>query len=103
MAIDRATIIRGPAIVTYDSQVMYTEDDIILRPILSRFDINTAAYGKVDERLDDIVYEVTFTPVGVWSYYSKLFPHTTPSIGSSIIGSTDKNLTINSIAGRLIT
>lgn len=103
MAIDRTTIIRGPATVTFDSQVMYTEDDIILRPILSRFDVGTSAYGKVDERLDDIIYEVTFTPVGKWGYATKLCPHTTPSIGSSIIGATDKNLTINTLAGRLIT
>jgi len=103
MSSNRTTIIRGPAIVTYDSVVMYTEGDITFRLVLTRADINVSAFSKVDERLDDITTEVSFTPAGVWAYRTVLLPHTTPSIGSSIIGATDKDLVIHTLAGKTIT
>ncbi len=103
MSISRTTIIRGPAIITYDSVVMYTEDDIILTPGLTTFDVPTSMFGKADVRLDDIVTEVTFKPVGNWGYRSVLYPHANPTIGSSLFGATDKDLTIQTLAGQLLT
>lgn len=102
-AIDRSTIIRGPAIVAYNSITMYVKDAIKVAMKTITFDKMTSSYGKVDEALSEIMYEITFTPAGKWTGLSTLWPHTTPSIGSSIFGATDKNLTIQTHAGQLLT
>ncbi len=105
MALDRTTVIRGPAIVTYDSQVFYTNDDI---KVVTR--VNTAPrsvdmFGPVAMMREQIITEVTFTPAGKWGYYAKLWPAAvlTPVPGTSLVGATDKNLTIQTLAGQLET
>ncbi len=103
MAFDRTTLIHGPAIITYDSQVMYTAGDIKVTPKLMTVDQKMSAFGRVGYRLDDIAVEITFTPIGKWAYYAKLLPHTTPVPGTSLAGATDKNVTIQTIAGVLET
>ena len=105
MTIDRTDIIAGPAIVTYDSQVFYFEGDITVRPVIDRFDVNVSAFGKVDERLDNITWEISGTPAGQWvaGHLSVLWPYQNPTLYSSVFGATDKNLTIQTLAGQLHT
>lgn len=103
MNIDRSNIVRGPAIVTFDSVVMYTEEDIVLSPGISTFPVETSMFGNVGDRLNDIVTEITFKPAGIWAYRSVLLPYTTPAIGDSIFGAADKDITIQTEAGQLLT
>lgn len=104
MAIQRQNIIRGPAIVTYDSEVYYSEDDIIVTPNIETMQIPSSVNGNEDERLVNITHEITFTPVGKWSHVKKLLnTFATPVIGGSIFGSTDKDLVINTVGGQKIT
>lgn len=103
MSIDRSTIIRGPAIVGFNSQMFYSKDDIVVSPQVKRFQVESSMYGKVDERLDDISFEISFTPAGEWEAISTLFPYASADIGASVFGAVDKNLTIQTKAGKLIT
>lgn len=105
MAIDRTTIIAGPAIITFKGVTLYTEGDIELSPGISYGEIKTAMHGKVDAFIDDIVSQIKFTPAGQWitAHLAVLWPHTNPVIGSSLFGATDSNVTIQTLAGQLIT
>lgn len=49
-SIDRTTIITGPALVTFAGQSFWSKGDIKLSPINKRFQIETAHFGRVDER-----------------------------------------------------
>jgi len=105
MTIQRSNIVAGPGILTFDSQVIYSADDIIATPNIDTFMIPTSMYADVDERLNDILWEIALTPSGQWKedHLSVLWPHTNPTIGSSIFGATDKNVVINSLAGQKMT
>jgi len=102
---DRTTIIAGPAIVTYNAQTFYTAGDITAKPTIKRFDISNSMHGKVDERLDTVLWEISFTPVGAWAAgpIAVLWPYQTPVIYSSMLGATDKDLVIKTLAGRSLT
>jgi len=103
MTIQRSTIIRGPAIVKFDGAVFYTEGDITATPDIETFEIPTSVFGKVDERVSNILIDIEFTPAGEWANLAKMFPHASPSIGDSIFGATDKNLVIHTKAGKELT
>lgn len=105
MTIDRSSIVLGPGIVTFDSQVFYSKDDIIATPMIDTFDVMTSMFGKVDERLDNIQWEVTFTPAGQWTagHIGVLWPYSNPVVGASIYGATDKDLVINGLNGQKMT
>jgi hypothetical protein len=95
----------GPGILTFDSQVFYSAGDIIATPTIDTFKIPTSMYGEVDERLNDVIWEITLTPAGQWSagHIGVLWPYTNPTIGGSVFGSSDKNVVINSLAGQQMT
>jgi hypothetical protein len=101
--IDRTSIVVGPGIVTFDSVTYYCKTEIVLTPKLGTFDLVSSMHGKYDIRLKDIIFDVTFTPVGKWAGLASLFPDGTPSIGSSLLGATDKNVVIQTLAGQQIT
>jgi len=102
MTIARASIIRGPAMITHRGLSLYTQGDITVTPNIELFDVLTSIWGKVDRRRADIIVDIEFTPVGEWEGLSTLYPHMTPSIGSSIFGA-DEGVVINSVAGQKIT
>jgi hypothetical protein len=105
MSIDRASIIQGPARIDFDGQSFYYEGTVNLKPTVSRFEINTDQFGKVDERISDKSFVVSFKPSGrfnaalaavMWKYASYLN-------GTSIFGATDTPLVIHTFAGRKFT
>ena len=105
MTLQRSTIVQGPAILQYDSQVFYFAGDIVATPTIETFTIPTSMYGDVDERIDNVIWEITGTPAGQWSaaHIAVLWPYTNPTIGSSIFGATDKNVIIQSLGGQQMT
>ncbi len=99
MSFDRSTTIRGPAIITFDSMTFYPAGNIKVSWKLVTAPQRANAYGRVGSRRDDLVIDVSFTPIGKWGYYTKLWPHTTPIQGASLAGATDKSLVIQTHNG----
>jgi hypothetical protein len=102
MAINVATILKGPALVTFDNATFYSKGDITLSTQHQTMNIEVDRYGKVDERVLDTEIKVTFTPAGEWEYLAVLFSHVTRAIGDFITG-TDKSLVIHTFAGTKLT
>ena len=104
MSIDRATIIRGPAKVTFEGQTFWSKGDITLKPTVSRFEIATSRFGRVDERFSDKSIVVSFEPSGRFdaSLAAVLWKYATEEIGASIFGATDSPLVIHTVAGRKV-
>ena len=103
--IDRTTILTGPALVTYGGQSFWSKGDVVVKPVFKRFAIETAHFGKVDERFSDRKYQISFEPSGrftnalaavLWSVAGK-------TLGASILASTDSPLVISGRDGRRLT
>lgn len=103
MPIARTSIIRGPAVVQFDSTSFFSKGDIELDLGLETMDIETSAHGKVDERVTERVSKVRFTPAGEFENLSVLWPYGATVIGTSIFGATDKPLVIHTLAGKTLT
>ena len=103
--IDRTTIITGPCQLTYNSVICWSKGDVTLKPVLKRFNIDTATFGKVDERIADRRFEVSFEPAGVLTtaLAAVMWPYGSTAIGASIIGATDKPLAICGKDGTKVT
>ena len=95
--ITRASIISGPAKITFGGQSFWSKGDVTVRPINDRFNIDTASFGKVDERTSGRKFEITFEPSGRFTagLAAVLFPYGAAAIGSSIFTGTDAPLAIN--------
>lgn len=106
MTVQRQSIIRGPATVKLGTgPVFYDKDGVDLIFEVDRFNIDTSAFGNVDERLNDTIARCTFTPAGEVSAadMALLYPYQSPTIGDSIFGNTDVPLEVHSVAGTKVT
>jgi hypothetical protein len=102
MTIARASVIRGPAIVTFGGVSMYTESDITLTPGITTQALSSSFFGAVDEIPLDAIVGVTFTPMGVWAYRTALLVNASRAIGSDIFGS-DATCVIHALSGDKLT
>lgn len=75
MSVTRSTLIGGPAKIVRGAVTLFSEDDFRIEPKPAMQDVNSSVHGRVDATQDDVVYEVSFTPVGVWAYIAALFPY----------------------------
>lgn len=102
MAIDRATLYEGPAIVQMGGETFYSKDDVKVDVYFETNPINSSAYGKVDERVKNIEAKISFTPVGQWTSgaLAILYPHTNPSTGASLLGASDVPVTVHPLNGK---
>jgi hypothetical protein len=101
-----ANHIGGPAIVTFDSGIWYTEGDIDVDIVQEKWDVSTALFGVIDRRVKSLpVATVSFKPDGqvTSGRVGKAFPYTLNSIGKSVFGASDKTLVINTLAGQKYT
>jgi hypothetical protein len=96
------TIKRGPATVTYDGVTFYTTGGITIRTSPTLFGVPVDGFGPVDQRISQIVTEISFTPSGIVSAspLSKLFPHTQCNPGVSAMPATDKTLVVWPLNGK---
>lgn len=103
-AITRASIISGPAKITFGGQSFWSKGNVELKIINERFNIETAHFGKVDERQSDRRIEVTFEPSGRFNsdIAGVLWPYASTATGASIFTAADVPLTINGRDGRQI-
>lgn len=103
MAIDRSTILRGPAVITFGGATLYSKSDIELELAIDTFEVTTSIYGRVDERVTDRVTKITFTPDGQWESISVLWPYATMALGDSVFTGTDRPLVIKTKEGKTLT
>lgn len=103
MSLDRATIERGPALITFDSATFYSKGDIAVTPVINTLEIQTSRFGKVDERHRTRMVTVEFELAGEWESLAVLFPYASTNIGASVFGATDKPLVINTVGGKKLT
>jgi hypothetical protein len=105
MALDRTKLVRGPAIVTYGGDTLYTNADILSRfgPVWNP--VNTSMYGQVDKFIKDRVYKISLRLWGAWENLSVLFPSyaLAPQAGNSIFGTSATPLVITARNGDQIT
>lgn len=96
-AIDRSTLVRGPAIVTFDGVSWYSQGDVAIRIARSTFNIEVGG-GKIDERLADRVAEITFTPSGRALGLDKFNAFGALALGTGLFGA-DKTVTVQAASG----
>ena len=103
-SINRTSIISGPARITFGGQQFWSKGDVTLNVVNDRFDIDTAHFGKVDERFIGRRVEASFEPSGRFTaaLADVLWPYGDMAIGTSIFTSSDVPLTINGRDGRQI-
>lgn len=97
----RASILRGPCKITYNSQVFWSKGDVVVNHVVNTFPIQTSRFGKVDDRVDSVMDVLDFELDGRFNSaaLSTIFPFASAVIGSSVFG-TDTTLTINSVDGQ---
>lgn len=96
MAFDASTFIGGPAIVTLDGAVYYTEDDIEVTVKREQRARSVAAFGELGKVLLDVTAEIKFKPAQ-FRYLDKMWPYFATARGTRIFGNTDKPCVIQSI------
>lgn len=103
--IDRATVIQGPAKITFGGQSFWSKGDITLNPINERFGIETSTFGPVDERIINRQFDVSFEPTGRFTtaLAAVLWPYPATVIGADVFGASDAALVINTQGGTQIT
>jgi len=103
--ISRENVIRGPGTVQLGSVQMFDRDSIKADIEIDRFGVDVSAYGNVDTRFKDAKGKIAFRPCGnlTASILTTLFPHGSPSIGSSLFGATDTACLVHSTAGTKVT
>ena len=101
MATDRTTIIRGPGAALLGALAIHDASGIAAEVETDTQDIPSSVSGLLNRIKTDQRGRVTLTPCGSVSaeLLTALFPHQTPSIGSSLFGSADTPLTVHSVAG----
>ncbi|MEI7730183.1 MAG: hypothetical protein WCO56_11465 [Verrucomicrobiota bacterium] len=94
MPLPTIVITRGPAIVTFNSQVFYTEAPIKAAIDWELFDVNSGQYGVVSRRVKRRMAKIMFTPVGKW--FTSLWPYASlaQTLGATIMPATQKDLVI---------
>lgn len=74
------TIIRGPAIVYFNSYAFYVNGDIKVSRQRSTFDVESDMFGKIDVRHVSMKTDITFTPAGEIESIAKYWPYGPSSI-----------------------
>ena len=99
--------IAGPAILTYDTQVWYTEGDINVDIVQAEWIPKSSRYGGLGPRISSLpVGKISFTPDGqiTSGRAAKAFPYGLGDVGKSIFGGgDDKPLVIQTLAGMVYT
>lgn len=103
--IARELILTGPALVTFGGQSFWSKGDVKVDFTNTYFDIQTAHFGKVDQRVSDRKVEVSFEPAGRFTtaLAAVIWPYAATAVGASIYGSTDRPLVVWCRDGKKIT
>jgi hypothetical protein len=96
----RATILRGPCKITFNSKVFMSKGDVTIKHVMDLLPIPTSRFGKIDDHVTSVMDVIEFEPDGRFlvASLSTMLPYTTKAIGSSCFGA-DSPLTINTLDG----
>ncbi len=102
-SINKNTIISGPALVIYKAEKFWSKGDVVIKPVHARWNVDTAHFGKVDERFSNRRYEVTFEPSGRYNENlgEVLWPYASTPAGTSVFA--DFPLVVHGRDGRKVT
>ncbi|MDD4736629.1 MAG: hypothetical protein PHP44_11060 [Kiritimatiellae bacterium] len=86
----------GPGVVFIGSTAIYSEGDIVAKPVLETFNIKTSHGGELDRRAKSRTWEIDLTPAGQISagIITALCPWQSPLPGVSLRGSSDTNVIV---------
>lgn len=84
MPVNAATILGGPALVTYRGATFYSKGAITLTSQKETFNIEADRFGKVDERVSDEQLQVSFEPAGEFENLAVLWPYAATLLGSLV-------------------
>lgn len=103
--INRTTIITGPALVTFDGSTFWSKGDVTVTFAMKRMGLETAAWGKLEERFTDKRVTVSFEPSGRFTtaLAAVLWPYAATLTGASIYGVVDRPLVVHGRDGIKIT
>ena len=97
-AINRSTLVRGPATFTFDGVTWYTQGDVAIKISKSTFEVAVGG-GMIDERLKDKVAEVTFTPSGRALGLTNINAFGALALGTGLFGAADKPVVVAAASG----
>ncbi len=97
-------IIEGPAVISYDSFLYYTEGNISIAPDLKLRELMSSYFGPGDQRITDKIIAVSFTPIGMMdNNKANYFPFDVSSLGKLVAPAVDKPVIIWAADGQKIT
>lgn len=104
MALSRASLGRGPAIVTWNGGVFFMRDSLIPKHSPVWKPVGCTHLGQIDKYRSDMVIKHQLQLFGLWSNLDKLFPSAllNPVVGTSLFG-TDLPLVIQAKDGMTVT
>ncbi len=96
MPINRSSLTRSPAIVTWNGATFFTRDDIAVRHLAEYLDVMTSMYGRIDRAKKDLIIKIPLNLWSAWENLSLLFPGSAlnPGNGASLYGTSDVPLVI---------
>lgn len=103
--ISRTAIVRGPGSVKFGDVTLYDANGISADIESASKEVPSSISGQLDTIKTDQSARISFTPCGQLSsnILTALYPHQTPSIGSSLCGGSDTSLVVHSLAGKKLT
>ena len=84
MPITSSTILQGPCKIVFGAATLYSEGAVTVKLIEDRWQLKVDGFRKLQERVRDRRYEVSFKPAGEWRNLSVLFPYGSTAMGSQI-------------------
>jgi hypothetical protein len=99
---DRATILKGPAKLVWNSATILFGEDFSVDMITEFFDIASSAHGRIGRRVKDRRIEIKGVPL-MWDTLTALYPYATANIGDVLFGATDKPAVITPRNGAPLT
>jgi hypothetical protein len=97
MSISRASLVRGPAKVTFGGTTLFTRDDIVTRHAPVFEPVSSSLHGDVDQFKKDLVIKHSLTLFGLWQDLPVLFPAAimNPTVGASLFGVVDNAMIVH--------
>lgn len=87
--IDRLLVSRGPAMITHRGGVFFSKGDITAELMKETKEVESSAFGELDQINTGIKATLKFTPVGEFEHLDVLYPYGTTVPGTSIFGDED--------------
>lgn len=100
-SISRASLLRGPGSILYDSLTLFSQQDIVANVAIESWRPQISTHGEGAPRIADATGEITCTPTGriTSDLIAALFPagYRNPVVGARVFPATDVPLLIHAV------